>query len=90
MGWCSLRLPKHQLRFTFDLKTIPSVGIWFNHYAFPAWSDRQFRCIAVEPCTTPSDLLDTLDVGSYPSIPAGDTKTWSMQLNITPRRPYKF
>ena len=83
-GWCSLWLPRHKLHFTFDLEVLPAVGLWFNHYAFPAWNDRQFRCIAVEPCTSPSDLLDELDISRYPRIPPQDTAVWSMRLSIEP------
>ncbi len=81
-GWCALRLPAHTLRFIFDLHTLPAVGIWFNNYGFPAESDRPFRCIAVEPCTSPSDLLDELDPAAYPRIAPGAVSQWSLRLNI--------
>jgi hypothetical protein len=82
-GWCALRLPAHTLRFTFDLHALPVVGIWFNNYGFPAGSDRPFRCIAVEPCTSPSDLLDELDPEAYPRIAPGAMSQWSLRLNIS-------
>lgn len=82
-GWCALRLPAHSLRFSFDLCTLPVVGIWFNNYGFPAGSDRPFRCIAVEPCTSPSDLLDELDPAAYPSIAVDGIAQWSMQLSVS-------
>lgn len=81
-GWCALRLPGHTLRFTFDLHTVPVVGIWFNNYGFPAESDRPFRCIAVEPCTSPSDLLDELNAAAYPRIDPGAMSQWSLRLNV--------
>jgi hypothetical protein len=83
-GWCALRLPTHTLRFTFDVRALPVVGLWFNNYGFPAGSDRPFRCIAVEPCTSPSDLLDELEPAAYPTIAAGGIAQWSMQLSISP------
>jgi hypothetical protein len=83
-GSCALRLPTHTLTFTFDLHTIPVVGIWFNNFGFPSGSERPFRCIAIEPCTSPSDLLDDLGVDAYPRIAPDDTVRWTMQLCISP------
>jgi hypothetical protein len=83
-GWCALRLPAYTLRFSFDLSTVPVVGLWFNNYGFPADGSRTFRCIAVEPCTSASDLLNDLDPGAYPRIAAGGAAQWSIQLSILP------
>jgi hypothetical protein len=84
-GWCELRLPTHTLRFVFDLSAVPVVGVWLNNFGFPPAGERAFRCIAIEPCTSPSDLLDNLDPGAYPRIAAGETASWSLQLHILPR-----
>jgi hypothetical protein len=84
-GWCELKLPTHTLRFVFDLSIVRAVGIWLNNLGFPSGDERAFRCIAVEPCTSPSDLLDDLDPGSYRRIAAGETARWALQLSILPR-----
>ena len=84
-GWCELRLPTHTLRFVFDLNMVPVVGIWLNNFGFPSGDEQAFRCIAVEPCTSPSDLLDDLDPRPYPRIAAYETATWSLRLSILPR-----
>ena len=81
-GWCELRLPEQTLRFTFDVRVTPVVGVWFNNFGFPAWDAAPFRCVAVEPCTSPSDLLDELPASVYPSIPIKGSATWSMRLKI--------
>ena len=83
-GWCTLRLPACTLRFTFDLRTLPILGIWFNNFGFPSGSAHPFRCIAIEPCTSPSDLLDELDAAAYPRIAPGGVAQWSMRLSISP------
>jgi hypothetical protein len=83
-GWCALRQPTHTLRFTFDMDKLPALGIWFNNFGFPVGSEKRFRCIALEPCTSPSDRLDELDPNAYSTIPAGDSVHWSMQLKISP------
>lgn len=84
-GWCELRLLTHTLRFDFDLDLVPVIGIWLNNFGFPSAGGRAFRCIAVEPCTSPSDLLDDLDPGVYRRIEAGKTAMWSLRLSILPR-----
>jgi hypothetical protein len=81
-GWCELRLPEHTLRFTFDVRMTPVVGVWFNNFGFPAEGAGPFRCVAVEPCTSSSDLLDELPASAYPCIPAGGCASWSLGLEI--------
>src|ERR1017187_3038142 len=39
--------------------------------------------IAVEPCTSPSDLLDDLPAHAYPCVPAGGSAAWSLGLEIS-------
>jgi hypothetical protein len=82
-GWCELRVPGHTLRFTFDVRATPVVGVWFNNFGFPAGDAVPFRCIAVEPCTSPSDLLDDLPAHAYPCVPAGGSAAWSLGLEIS-------
>lgn len=81
-GWCALHLPSHSLRFTFDLESVPVLGLWFNNYGFPPGADA-FRCIAVEPCTSPSDLLDDLAPSAYPLLRAGERTQWSLSVQVS-------
>ncbi|HLH34262.1 MAG TPA: hypothetical protein VKX41_06285 [Alloacidobacterium sp.] len=81
-GWCTLHLPSHSLRFTFGLESIPILGLWFNNYGFPAGEDA-FRCIAVEPCTSPSDLLDELAPSAYPVLGLSERMEWSLSLHVS-------
>lgn len=81
-GWCELHIPSHTLRFVFDLAATPVLGLWFNHFGFPQTSDRPYRCIAVEPCTSASDLLDDLETGAYRLIEPGAAAEWSVRLEI--------
>lgn len=87
-GTCLLVLPWQTIRFTFDSRSLPAVGVWFNHFGFPRQGGRPFRCIAVEPCTTPSDLLDDLDSDFYPRIPPGESAVWEMRLSVLTRASY--
>lgn len=81
-GTCALVLPDYTLRFAFDPFAHPAVGVWFNNFGFPRDGGQPFRCIAIEPCTSPSDLLDQLDESAYPQISPGATAQWDMQLTI--------
>lgn len=80
-GWCTLRQPSHSLHFAFNLEELPTLGIWFNNYGFPAGGER-FRCIAIEPCTSATDLLQRPAGNLYPQIPAGGSVHWTMRLSI--------
>ncbi len=80
-GWCTLHLPTHSLRFSFDLQSVPTLGVWFNNFGFPS-GEHSFRCIAIEPCTSPSDLLDDLVPSAYPVLAAGEAAQWSLRLEI--------
>ena len=86
-GWCELRLPEHILRFTFDLSMTPVVGVWFNHFGFPAGDSTPFRCVAVEPCTSSSDVLDELPESAYSRIEPGGSAAWSLRLEIGTASP---
>lgn len=82
-GWCELRLPEHTLKFTFDIHTTPVVGVWFNNFGFPQGDAKRFRCVAMEPCTSPSDLLDELPAEAYPCLEARASAEWSFRLEIS-------
>lgn len=81
-GWCELQLPEFTIRLTYSLRSTPVLGIWFNNYGFPAGSKNAFRCIALEPCTSPSDLLDDLASSAYPVLRPGDSHAWSLRLQV--------
>jgi hypothetical protein len=79
-GWCELWLGDYRLHMSFDLTATPFLGLWFNHYGFP--QNRPFRCIAIEPCTAPSDLLDELGPDAYPLLEPGSLNQWWFKLRV--------
>jgi hypothetical protein len=83
-GWCELRLPTHAIRISFDPAAMPVLGLWFNNFGFSWGSDRPFRCIAAEPCTSPSDLLDALVPSAYPTIPPHSAAEWWVRFDLEP------
>lgn len=84
-GWCALLLPEYTVRFRFSLDTTPVVGVWFNNDGFPVGSDTPFRCVALEPCTSPSDLLEDCEIAAYPVLPPGGFATWGLEMQVGAR-----
>jgi hypothetical protein len=80
-GQCCLKLPNHTMTLTFDLKTTPILGVWFNNSGFPR-AGNPFRCIAIEPCTTASDSLDQLEAPAYPLIEPHHSTQWWLNLQV--------
>lgn len=79
-GWCELVAFGRRLRFEFDLSANPVLGLWFNNYGFAGGGDEPFRCIAVEPCTSPMDVLHALPATAYPSLEPGACADWSWSI----------
>ena len=80
-GQCWLKLPNRTMTITFDLKTTPILGVWFNNFGFPK-AGNPFRCIAIEPCTTASDSLDQLEASAYPLIGPHHSSRWWVKIQI--------
>jgi hypothetical protein len=81
-GWCELVADELLLRFDFDLSANPVVGLWFNNYGFAGGGDRPFRCIAVEPCTSPTDVLHALPATAYPFLAPASHAHWSWSVRV--------
>lgn len=80
-GECNLAFSTHNISITFDLSTTPIVGIWFNNFGFPK-AGNPFRCIALEPCTSPSDLVGDLDETAYALLKPRDTNCWWIRIRV--------
>lgn len=81
-GWCQLTTLGRKLRFEFDLAATPFVGLWFNNYGFAGGGHEPFRCIAVEPCTSPTDVLHALPPAAYRFLEAGSAAKWWFSLSV--------
>lgn len=80
-GECHLDLAERSICVTFDLATTPILGLWFNNFGFPG-SENPFQCIAIEPCTSPSDLLGELEASAYPVVEQGHTNQWWFRIKV--------
>ena len=81
-GWCELVAFGRTLRFEFDLTVNPIVGFWFNNYGFAGGGAEPFRCIAVEPCTSPTDVLHALPATTYPVLAPDACADWSWSIGV--------
>lgn len=80
-GQCNLAFSDHNVSITFDLTTTPILGVWFNNFGFPE-RENPFRCIALEPCTSASDLLGDLGESAYPLLKPHDTNHWWIKVKV--------
>jgi hypothetical protein len=81
-GSCELRFPDRAVAFEFDPAAIPVLGVWFNNAAFPPGQARRFRCIAVEPCTSSSDVLDASDQHRDRVLEPASSHRWWLRLRF--------
>lgn len=80
-GCCCLKTSSRTISITFDLNTTPVLGIWFNNFGFPK-GGMPFRCIAIEPCTSPSDSLEQLEANGYPLLGPLQTNHWWLRMKF--------
>lgn len=80
-GLCNLVFSSHRVSITFDLSKTPVLGVWFNNLGFPE-NVNAFRCIALEPCTSASDVLGELDENNYALLNPNDVHRWWIRLRI--------
>ncbi len=81
-GSCSLQTDGGMVHFGFDIESVPVLGIWFNNFGFPRDGRSPFRCIAVEPCTAASDVLDQNTVRSGSALAPGAQREWGIRMEF--------
>jgi len=85
-GWVALTAPDgDMLRFSFDVKEVPFVGLWQN---YGGWSGNErfapYYNLGVEPCSGMPDSLQTAQVWSTcRTLPAALTSTWTLTISFT-------
>lgn len=81
-GQCRLKLPDRTITITFDIAAMPFLGVWYNNFGFPK-AGNPFRCIAIEPCTTPTDSLAQLEASAYSLLEPRQSCRWWLRLRVT-------
>lgn len=81
-GRCELSLDDAVIEFDCDLSPPLFLGVWFNHFGFPANDRPAFRCIAVEPCTSPTDVLGSAARQPHRTLAPRFRTDWSLQMHF--------
>ncbi len=85
-GWVALEYPStgRTLRFDFDLKQIPTVGLWLN---YGGWGGREMRpCyhLGLMPCVGGADNLgNAIKRGNTGILPPAGEKSWDLTVTIS-------
>lgn len=88
-GYASLYRAASQesLTFRFDVRTTPFLGLWICQGGWPADETPGHLTVALEPCNGRPDALSAaIERSECPTIEAGATHRWAMQLE--PRAGY--
>lgn len=80
-GLCNLVFSSHRISITFDLNKTPVLGVWFNNLGFPE-NNNAFRCIALEPCTSASDVLGSLKENEYTLLKPHEVNSWWIRVEV--------
>jgi hypothetical protein len=79
-GNCQLTTVDLAVGFEFNVQETPFLGVWFNHFGFQRAERPQFRCIAVEPCTSCSDVLDPVHRPSDRVLEPRSAAAWFVRV----------
>ena len=86
-GWCAIERKTLRTRLTlhFDPKQLPTLGLWLCFGGWPDNAKEKGYAVALEPCNLPVDsLAGSLAQGGGAHLAAGETKHWSLRLEIGP------
>ncbi|HEY6489827.1 MAG: hypothetical protein WCC26_08905 [Terracidiphilus sp.] len=82
-GWCALHRPKAgvTIRFRFDPKATPYLGMWLCYGGWPARGGAKQMCVALEPATAPVDSL--AETGKWTRmLAAGASQSWPLWVDL--------
>jgi galactose mutarotase-like enzyme len=82
-SWCALHRPRAglKIRFRFDSKATPYLGVWLCYGGWPERSEARQMCVALEPSTAPVDSL--AETGSWTRILApGASEKWPLWVDL--------
>jgi galactose mutarotase-like enzyme len=84
-GWAVIERSRHGLRIEilFDPVQAPFLGLWLCNGGWPQGKPPRQHCVAIEPCTAPTDsLARAMKTGSAKRLACGEMHTWSMQIRV--------
>ena len=84
-GWCALyrRALGRRIEMRFDPRQAPYLGIWLSYEGWPENQTPKQFCVALEPCTAPTDSLAIAIEKSW-AIPLapGATDHWQVEVHV--------
>lgn len=85
-GWCALHRQKigRRIEMRFDPQQAPYLGIWLSYEGWPGDQAAKQFCVALEPCTAPTDSLAVAIEKDWatPLAPRA-TDRWQVELQVT-------
>ena len=88
-GWASLEAQDGALRFNFDPKLVPQVGLWFNAGSWSGAGGAPYYNLALEPCIGAQDALTEAveRYDQYALLPPGGARSWWLETQLALGRP---
>jgi galactose mutarotase-like enzyme len=85
-GWCALQREKigRRIEMRFDPKQARYLGLWLSYVGWPGNQTVKQFCVALEPCTAPTDSLAVAMEKSW-ATPLGPRATdrWQVEVRVT-------
>lgn len=84
-GWCAFERSRLQrvIRFRFDPKQLPCLGLWICRGAWPANRTPRQSTVALEPTTASTDFLSVAARSKYRRrLAPGHSTSWTLDLQV--------
>jgi galactose mutarotase-like enzyme len=83
-GWAALIAGDDELRFAFDPKLLPQVGLWLNLGGWSGTGAQPYYNLALEPCIGAQDSLQEAveRYGQYAVLPAHGSRQWWLEVRL--------
>ena len=84
-AWCTLQRARLglEIHMTFDQRFARYLGVWLSYGGWPADRDSKQFCVALEPCTAPTDSLAVaLRKGWARTLDPKQSDGWQVELQV--------
>ncbi len=84
-AWCTLQRARLglEIHMTFDHRFAHYLGVWISYGGWPPGRDSKQFCVALEPCTAPTDSLAVaLRKGWARTLDPKQSDSWQVELQV--------